>query len=43
MEGLNVKLETEYTPDEPQTDTVWVLDGRGEMVKLEVPDDAEND
>ena len=37
-------FEREYTPEEPQTDEIWVLDGRGRMVKLEVEDDdAEDD
>ena len=36
-------FEREYTPTEPQTDEIWVLDGRGEMVKVEVDDDAEYD
>lgn len=36
-------FETEGTPDEPQTDTIWVLNGRGEMVKVEVDDDVGDD
>lgn len=36
-------FEVEGTPDEPQTDTIWVLTGRGEMVKVEVDDDAGDD
>ena len=36
-------FEPEQTPTEPQTDTIWVLDGRGRMVELEVPDDADDD
>jgi hypothetical protein len=35
--------EKEYTPDEPQRDTIWVLDGRGRLVEMEVPDDVEDD
>ena len=35
--------EPEYTPTEPQVDTIWVLDGRGRLVEVEVPDDVEND
>ena len=35
--------EAEYTPAEPQTDAVWVMDGRGKMVKVEVEDDASDD
>jgi hypothetical protein len=36
-------FEVEGTPDELQVDTIWVLNGRGEMVKLEVDDDAGDD
>ena len=36
-------FEREYTPTEPQTDEILVLDGRGEMVKVEVDDDVEDD
>lgn len=36
-------FEPEQTPTEPQVDTIWVLDGRGRMVELEVPDDADDD
>ena len=32
-------FEPEYTPDEPQVDTIYELDGRGELVEVEVPDD----
>ena len=35
-----MEYEAEYTPTEPQTDPVYILDGRGQMVKVEVPDDA---
>lgn len=35
----DIVLEAEGEPDEPQTDTIWVLDGRGRAVKMEVPDD----
>ena len=31
--------EPEQMPTEPQTDTIWVLDGRGRIVEVEVPDD----
>ena len=37
-----IVLENEGEPEEPQSDSVFVLDGRGDPVKLEVPDD-END
>lgn len=36
-------FEREYDPVEIQTDEIWVLDGRGRMVKLEVDDDVEDD
>lgn len=36
-------FEIESTPDEPQEDTIWVLNGRGEMVKVEVDDDVGDD
>ena len=32
--------EQEGFPEEPQVDTVWVLDGRGRMVAMEVADDV---
>ena len=35
--------EDEYTPKEPQEDAIWVLDGRGELVKVVVEDDADDD
>lgn len=35
--------ETEGYVEENPTDEIWVMDGRGNMVKLEVPDDVEND
>ena len=38
-----IEFENEYTPDEPQQDRVWVLDGRGDVVELEVADDAADD
>ena len=37
------ELEVQGEPNEPQVDTVFVLDGRGRAVRLEVPDDAEDD
>lgn len=36
-------FEPEYTPDEPQVDTIMVMNGRGEMVEVEVEDDAPDD
>ena len=38
-----IEFENEYTPDETQRDRVWVLDGRGDVVELEVADDAADD
>lgn len=38
-----MKYEHEYTPSEPQTDEIWVRDGRGNLIKLEVDDDADDD
>ena len=35
--------EAEGTPTEPQMDKIWVLDGRGHMIRLEVDDDVEDD
>ena len=40
---MSRKYEPEYTPDEPQEDAVYVIDGRGNFVKLEVDDDAGDD
>lgn len=34
-----MEFEQEYTPTEPQTDMIFVLDGRGRLVELEVKDD----
>lgn len=36
----DIVYEQEGFPDEPQVDTVWVLDGRGRMVTMEVADDV---
>ena len=38
-----MKYEQEYTPTEPQKDEVWVRDGRGRFIKLEVDDDVTDD
>ena len=35
--------ENEGFPKEPQEDAIWVLNGRGELVKVEVEDDAGDD
>lgn len=38
-----IKYEVEYTPAEPQTDAIWVMDGRGRLIQLEVDDDVADD
>lgn len=38
-----MEYEREYTPTEPQTDEVWVMDGKGHMIRLEVEDDVADD
>lgn len=35
--------EREWTPDTPQEDSIYVLDGRGELVRVEMIDDASDD
>lgn len=37
------EFEWEWTPDTLQEDAIYVLDGRGELVRVEVADDADND
>ena len=32
-------FEIEGAPEEPMLDTAWLRDGRGNLVRLEVPDD----
>lgn len=41
--SADLNLEIEGTPTEPQTDAIYVRDGRGRLVKLEVEDDAGDD
>lgn len=36
------ELEAETYTDEKPEDEVYVMDGRGDMVMLEVPDDADD-
>lgn len=36
------ELEAETYADEKPEDEVYVMDGRGDMVRLEVPDDADD-
>lgn len=42
MENEDILFEPEYTPDEPQTDAIWVRNEEGELVRQEVADDAED-
>ena len=43
MKRKKTEYETEgYTEDNP-VDTVWVRDGRGQMIQLEVEDDVTDD
>ena len=43
MKRKKIEYETEgYTEDNP-VDTVWVRDGRGQMIQLEVDDDVADD
>jgi hypothetical protein len=39
----NIEFEAEGMPDEPQVDTILVLDGRGRLVAKEVEDDVADD
>ena len=38
-----MKYETEGYTEENPMDEIWVMDGKGNMVKLEVDDDADDD
>lgn len=38
-----MKYETEGYTEENPMDEIWVMDGRGRMVKLEVDDDVVDD
>ena len=40
IEPTDIVYEVEGSPDEPQTDEVWVRDGKGRPIQLEVADDA---
>lgn len=40
---MSNEFETEYTPVEPQEDEVYVRNGRGRFIKLEVEDDVDDD
>ena len=37
-----MKYEKEGYTEENPVDEIWVMDGRGEMIKLEVDDDADD-
>ena len=37
------EFESEGEPIEPIKDTMWVLDGMGRLVEMEVADDANDD
>ena len=39
----NNEYEAETYEEENAVDTVWVRDGRGKMIKLEVEDDVDDD
>ena len=38
-EPADDELEAEGEPEEPQVDTIFVRDGKGRVIRLEVPDD----
>ena len=40
---MKPEFEIEGTPESVQIDSIWVLDGRGRLVEVEVDDDAEDD
>lgn len=39
----NIEYEDETYKEENSVDTVWVRDGRGKMIQLEVDDDVDDD
>ncbi len=39
----NIEYEAEAYEEENAVDTVWVRDGRGKMIQLEVDDDVNDD
>lgn len=43
MKRKPIEYEPEGYTEENPTDTVWVRDGRGKIVKLEVDDDVADD
>lgn len=36
-------FEQEYIPTAPQEDEIWVRDGKGNLIRLEVEDDVADD
>lgn len=43
MSNREIEYEVEGYGEENAVDTVWVRDGRGQMIKLEVDDDVDDD
>lgn len=43
MKRNQIEYETEGYTEDNAVDTVWVRDGRGKMIKLEVEDDVADD
>ena len=43
MSNREIEYEVEGYNEENAVDTVWVRDGRGKMIKLEVEDDVADD
>ena len=35
----SIEFEPEWDPDTPQHDKIFVMDGRGRAIEVEVPDD----
>lgn len=40
---MNTEYEKEWTPDAPQEDMIYVLNGRGQLMQREVVDDVTDD
>ena len=43
MSKRKIEYEAELYEEENPRDEIWVCDGRGKMIKLEVEDDATDD
>ena len=43
MKRKPIEYESEGYIEENPTDEIWVMDGRGKMIKLEVDDDVGDD